>query len=447
MPSLPVAADKRAHTVEEAAYNHLLVFTQTVSAWPEELKARLPPFAALYVDPPGRDAAPGPVTALERRLRKTPGPIKLMLTGQKGAGKSWAMEHLAAALEEAFLVIRVSATDASGATLAEAEITDVMVLLCEAVAQKVTAWDQLAGMELVVARWAQQFKGLHGLPAPPSRTADSTVGLSAYFASFASRMRSSGEVRELVRSVGADDLVQVANAMLATLAATRQTLILFDDLDKVHASFARRLFGEQFTVVGRVASKMVLTFPYSLQFENVLTQPREVLLNLQVKADRNAEGVRQEALDRFVELLGRLVDLELVEGSAVELAVAYSGGIIREFGRILARAFEKAALVDDVRVVRRHVEDAVRDLRIELILATQDGPRRESLARVRRHRQLDTELDRTLVNENLVVQYVNGKPWFDVHPLLAAEVDEWVRSAPTSEGLIAHGAEARPTRG
>ena len=136
-------------------------------------------------------------------------------------------------------------------------------------------------------------------------------------------MRSSGEVRRVVRETGADDLVLVANAMLATLGRDRPVLVLFDDLDRVSPDFARKLFGEQFSVLSRVASKMVLTYPYSLNFENVISQPRDVLLNLQVKDGPAAATVRPEALERFNALLSRLVhpDADPVEGTAVEAAV------------------------------------------------------------------------------------------------------------------------------
>jgi hypothetical protein len=418
--------DKRARTVEEAAYNHLLVFTQPVDAWPDELKQRLPPFADLYVDPPKTGRRPDPVTVMTAQLRNVPGPVKLLLTGQRGSGKSWALQHMGDLLADTFTVIRVSATDHSGTTLADAEASDVMVLLCEALSQRITTWESLAEADLALRHWVLQFQGHRGLPTVPTNTDGFDVEINALFAKFASRMRSDQETRRLVREVGADDLIVVANALLDVLNARRPVLVLFDDLDKVDAEMAGRLFGPQFSLLGSVRAKMVMTFPFSLNFGNTLTQRREVLLNVQVHKDRNSEAILPEAVERFTRLLDRLIDLgSLIEGSAVERAVSRSGGITREFGRIVARAFEIAALCGDPRVLADHVDDAIRDLRIELERATSDDARRSSLKSVRRTHLLATAVDRSLLNENMIVEYVNGHPWHDVHPLLAEVVDSW----------------------
>ena len=162
-------------------------------------------------------------------------------------------------------------------------------------------------------------------------------------------------------------------------------------------------------------------------FENVLTQRRHILKNVQVKAQRGSTTILPEALRHFTEVLGRLVDLELLEATGVEMAVEYSGGIMREFGRIIARSFEIASLCGDERVLPEHVRDAVRELRIELERATNDAERRKSLAAVRASTKLATATDRALLNENMVVEYVNGHPWYDVHPLLGEVVDAWLK--------------------
>lgn len=425
-----MASPKRAKSVSEAAYNHLLVFTQPVEAWPRELAERLPSFAELYLEPPVDGKRPPPVTVLLERLRRTPGHGKYLLSGQRGAGKSWTLKHLGQELDDKFTVVPVSATDNSGTTLADAEASDVLLLLCAALSQRVTTWKSLSEAELALHRWVAQFKSMQGLPSVPDRTETFDVSIKAFFATFASRMRSDLATRELVRAVSADDLLLVANALLDLLGANRPLVVLFDDLDKIDPASARKLFGPQFSILGRIHAKMVLTLPFSVKFENVVTVPTEVLKNIQVKDNSAASKVRPEALKLFTELLGRLIDPDLVDGIGVEMAVAKSGGVTREFGRILARAFEIAALSGDDRVGKEHLEDAIRDLRVELERATSDAARRESLTSVHSTLKLNTELDRALLNENMVVEYVNGHPWYDVHPLLEEVVDSWLTRKP-----------------
>jgi hypothetical protein len=70
-------------------------------------------------------------------------------------------------------------------------------------------------------------------------------------------------------------------------------------------------------------------------------------------------------------------------------------------------------------------------LRSELLpIAADDG---RWLARIRRNK--DTALESTddlprlarFLDSNLIMNYLNGEPWYDIHPLLAAEVDKYAK--------------------
>jgi hypothetical protein len=331
-------------------------------------------------------------------------------------------------LHPAFNVVSVSATDDSGTTVADAEANDVLLLICAALSKQVTTWRAGSAGSLALARWVSQLGRLDALPAVPDATDGLEVSIDAYFASFASRLRSDQDTRESIRKVGADDLLLVVNELLAVLNTTRPVVILFDDLDKIDADFARRLFGSQFSVLAKVQARMVLTLPFSVTFENIAAVQPEVLRNVQVRDSKSSATLRPAALQQFTDLLGRLIDLALIEGMAVEMAVEKSAGIAREFGRLLARAFEIAALSGADRVTTEHVEDAIVDGRVVLERAASDSDRRASLRSIRRTREILTATDRALLNENMVVEYVNGHPWWDVHPLLAEVVDGWLKT-------------------
>lgn len=418
-----MANDKLAKTVEEAAYNHFLVFTQPIQAWPDELKEKLPDFKDLYLEPTPNGGV-SQVRQMLQKLRRSPGPIKLLLTGQKGSGKSWTLRHMQEVLSaEGFRVIPVSATDAAGTTLADAEVSDLMVLLCEALAKEIPTWQSLSEADRALHRWIGQFKDIKGIPQAPDKTENFDINITFFWARFASRMRSDLATREAVRNVGADDLLIVVNELLKLLG--NKIILLFDDLDKIDPSYAQKLFVSQYSMLANVRAKMVLTFPFSLYFGSTLPQEKTALRNIQVKSKQHATGIRPEALEQFTLLLGRLIDLSLVEGTGIEQAALYSGGIPREFGRILARAFELAALAEEPRVLADHITAARRDLRIELERATQDAERRRSLIQVHSKQQLETAMDRALLDQNMVIEYVNGHPWYDVHPLLGEVVVSW----------------------
>lgn len=416
-----------AQTVEEAAYNHLQIFDQPVQAWPEELKARIPPFEELYVLTAGEAGQPGPIAAIAKLLTAVPGTTKHLLTGQRGIGKSWALRHLGQLLEPKFRVIEASATDYTGVTVAETEVADVLLIMAVSLANAMAKdWRASGHATAALNRWVGQLTAMRAVPIVPDNTENFGVELSAFFAKFTARMRSDTETRLLIRSVGAEDLLLVVNEMTDALGATgKAVVVLFDDLDKVDVELARKLFSEQINTLARVRAKMVLTLPFAVALNTTLALPLTVLRNVQVFAKRGTNVPLPSAKEHFVTLLGRMVNLDLVDGTAVDFAVANSGGIPREFGRIVAKAFEIAALVEADRVDLGHAEEAGRGLRIDMLRATQDGARRAALARVHKGKQLVEALDRELVHNNLVVEYVNGKAWYDVHPLIAEAVEEW----------------------
>ncbi|HNH47727.1 MAG TPA: AAA family ATPase, partial [Myxococcota bacterium] len=365
------------------------------------------------------------------QIQQVPGPVKLLLTGQKGAGKSWSLQHIREVLTPDYRVVWVTNPVAAFTDKAELEIADLLVLLCEALAGqwKDIGWKSLVSlstMNVELARWIRRLNELRGLPVAPDNMDISGAEFNLAFMKISSEMRVDSEVRKAVRKAGTTDLQIVATHLLKALAEQgRPVLVIFDDLDKMDLASAQTLFGPQFSVLESLPAKMVLTFPYALNFQNVLTQQREVIKNIQVFDKKGATELRKEAIERFTALLLKLVEPERVEGLAVEEAVRYSAGITREFGRIMARAFEFASLSGDPRVLLSHSQEAVTDLRVELQRATQDAERRKGLREVRKSNELSSELERQLLNENMVVEYVNGKPWYDVHPLLTDVVDGW----------------------
>lgn len=112
------------------------------------------------------------------------------------------------------------------------------------------------------------------------------------------------------------------------------------------------------------------------------------------------------------------------------LAVS-SGGDVRDFFRLIRECLisvmlgtERDMKVDDVTL------DAVEaQLRSELLpIAADDG---RWLARIEQRK--DTALETTedlprlarFLDSNLIMNYLNGEPWYDIHPLLVAEISKY----------------------
>lgn len=158
-------------------------------------------------------------------------------------------------------------------------------------------------------------------------------------------------------------------------------------------------------------------------------QTAEVLKNVKVRA-APGEAVSDAAMAYFRSLLRPVLSTDLVEEGALRRAVELSAGIPREFGVLIQRASRQAYYGGAARIDLAAIVAAERELRIEMQRATQTTAVRSSLSHIRKDHRLSSEEDRRLLDLNLVVEYENGDVTYDVHPILAPVVDEWMTRAP-----------------
>ncbi len=408
-----------ATTLEQAAYQYLSVFTQPEVAWPASLQAG--GVQALYVEPPREGLGPGPMLRLMRNLRgQTAGGAKYLLTGQRGSGKSFALAHLAHQLRNEFHVVRVSATDHTGTTQAEVELADLLLILAQHLAGTMQrSYYAQDGAAADLKSWMSRFATLASLPPPPSRTESPALEISSFFAKLSSRMRTDGEMSKLVRAAAPDDLLTVVNEFLRALAGDGQrVLVLFDDLDKIDLQFAGRLFGAQLSVLARLDALLVLTMPFATALGAGAAWDLTTLRNQKVWTDTKPLKFNEAAVSHFRDLVGKLVEPALLEEPALRLAVSKCGGIPREFGKVMVKAFEVAEYQAASVVNESHVREAHRQRTVELSGLIQLGERRESLERVAGEKRLTTAVDHAMLELNLLIEYVNGHRWYGVHPLV-----------------------------
>lgn len=431
----------RAESIDEAAFVHTSVFTQPVWSWPEELAARIPSFDELFIDGRPVEGLGDPLRRMRDYLERSLGPVKLLLTGQKGSGKSWALKRLAEQLRGKFTVVNVSATDSAGVTLPDADVQDLLLLLASSLA--VECWPGETRMREGVqvdkdtaaklGRWVTLLSDA-GIPSVPARVEGWTAELTAWVVKLATRMRSDEALRAKLREVPAEDMAEVARAMLAVLRGRgRDVVVLFDDVDKLDLASAKQVFLSQSTVLATLNCRMVLTYPFSLNLDGVgrhgIAMQSEVLRNVKVTRP-DGPGVPDQALKYFRDLLGKVMNPALVDDDALELAVRLSAGLPREFGLLLQKACLHAYYADLLRIDVHAIEAAERELRIDMIRASQTEATRTALLAIRRDRRLARDEDRRFLDMNLVVEHVNGTAWYDVHPILADTVDEWLKKTP-----------------
>lgn len=117
-----------------------------------------------------------------------------------------------------------------------------------------------------------------------------------------------------------------------------------------------------------------------------------------------------------------------------------SGGDLRDFFRLLREAViglrtkrvkQPEATLDDAIIQR-----VIQQLRNDLLPLAEDDAR--WLARIHASKQASLNTERSLsglarfLDSNLIMNYLNGEPWYDIHPLLIEDISQYLQISPES---------------
>ncbi len=143
-------------------------------------------------------------------------------------------------------------------------------------------------------------------------------------------------------------------------------------------------------------------------------------------ADQHGLGVMREIIQRRYQNWGSVFS----EAQLNRLATS-SGGDVRDYFRLIRECLISLMLGTerDVPASDSTLDAVESQLRSELLpIAADDG---RWLARIQKNK--DASLNNTddlprlarFLDSNLIMNYLNGEPWYDIHPLLASEVDKY----------------------
>lgn len=430
----------RARTVEEAAWTHFQVYR--INVWSDEALEGLPPFAELYVDrPAGEGRAVSAVRSMRETLLRAHGNTKVLLTGQRGAGKSWSLRSLEAdeQVGARFEVVRVLISDEQGMVPQAMGVRTFLFLLARSVTRHMAdrGFDQAKDWALPketasrLKRWAKLFKDKAKVE-PPKALDKLTVQLPIWLAKVSVSLLSERAVRDMAqKQIPIPELHSLVYDLVSLVdrAAERDLLLLVDDSDKLDPDSAEELFLRQAQTLSRIPARMVVTYPFALHFDARFNQ---LWSSVEPIALRNVKVVRREAPDEVLDdavtffrgLYERLADpaADLVDEEALAEAARLSAGIPREFLRLLQRGFLEAFYGGRNRLEIGDLEQASSQLQAEMSRQTQSEVI-DRLIAIHRDKRLAAAEDYRLVNSLLVVELVNEQPWYDVHPVLRPYVE------------------------
>ena len=359
-------------------------------------------------------------------------PIKLLFTGHRGSGKTTTLNRLVSNLDDRFFIVHYNVFD----LLDHNDVTyiDVLFSMLTKMLEKAENDEIDLGQTLLkrVNNWGSsiiesitQEKGVGG-----------GIGLKIPFnlLEIMGRMKSETTTRVETRKEiepRVSELVSIINDTISEIEKTgEQVLIIIDNLEKIDPTKALHLFYDHATQLTQPLCKIIYTFPISLKSSNDFMQIKinfsDVLIHPNIKINER-EGVDHpypKGREFMKEIVSKRVSPDMFEPDALEYIIDMSGGVVREFIRIIrdsaVRAItRKKDLID--KDIAKEVVNGLKNI-YQAQLSDEDY---KVLMEV--HQTKDIKRDEQLVGllHNLsVLEYRNDRSWCDLNPIVRAILDE-----------------------
>jgi energy-coupling factor transporter ATP-binding protein EcfA2 len=385
---------------------------------------------------------------IERRIRRTPATTwhRQLVTGHRGSGKSTELKCLQGLLDKAgFFTVYLDIEETLD--LADVEYLDVLVAVARALDETARTKKLRISDKLIkaVGNWFAETV----LTEEERRDVDLTLkteyglGLNVEMPLFArmiaaitGQIRSGGGARKETRrklEQRLPVLMERLNELVdnVTVQAVKKgykgLVVIVDSLEKMHLTFPKEgqtshslLFVEHAEQLKALRCHVVYTVPISLLYDRnlgIAFTDRDMIPMVKITED-NGQTPCQAGRDLLFEVIARRMDVEAVfdrPETLRELVVA-SGGVIRDLMHLVRYACDYTGERIDEATAGRAIAKMVREY--ERLIHRDDL---ELLAQVHRERRLpgSSQLSRLMYNR-MVLSYVNGGQWMDLHPAVVA---------------------------
>jgi DNA polymerase III delta prime subunit len=266
-------------------------------------------------------------------------------------------------------------------------------------------------------------------------------------AGFFSNLQMDSDYRETTREVfklKKPCLHKLINEMIdeyvKEITEGKKLLVIIDDLDKVRElGQINSIFIENRNYIFSLKCKKIISIPNHLtrvpEISNYSQYPiRQFVLRLSFNPFNGETKTTKEEgkkIDTNRQMLRDVVKYRIAEGhflidaDALEKAIDYSGGIIRQLIQIVRVAAVSVRTLGAENISLRDVSDAINLLRNTLAGTITSSKKIKLLSTVRDNKIPDSESAEgfiELLHANNVLAYVNGEPWYVVNPLISETV-------------------------
>jgi hypothetical protein len=384
-----------------------------------------------YIDRPGN-----PLTQIRiylQGLGLANQPVKILFTGHVGSGKSTTLNKLAEGLKRQFFIVPFDVR--RSASIADLTYIDLVLGIATSLFKRATEPDVLgkAPAQITGDVWDDIARFIEKVIFGPATfrtpSADTEVAAKVNFLAvefqtkFASEAVTRDEVRKRIEPRLAelhDKINQVAD--LVSVKYKRPVLFFVEGTDKLDLNRARDIFRGHAYALTAFRASVIYTFPIGLRYSaadfNVINDhftETFVLPNLKVaNRDGSPNQVGLECLEKV--LSARMAE-SLIEDVARNRIVRASGGLVRTLIRLTRRSAVNGIAAGNDVILVEDARAAIDQDRANFIagLSREDYP-----VLYERHNDKQLSGDAPvlrLLQTRALLEYANGDPWCDVHPI------------------------------
>lgn len=390
-----------------------------------------------YIDRPGNP--------LQRMLIYLQGlglagqPVKLLFTGHVGSGKSTELNKLATLLKNQFFIVNLDVRHSLN--LADLTYVDILLGLATALFRRATEEDVLAKAPAQIASGVWEdvslfiertiFGPVH-LPSPKA-AASFSAKVNVLAAQFEAKFSQETSTRQAVRKHMESRVAELVEKLdfvtrLVRDRYKRPVLFFIENTDKPDLDRARDLFFNHTHSLTAFQAAAIYTFPVGLRYSPDFTLIKDhfdkhvVLPNIKVAerdGSKSPDGIAH--LRHAVELRAAL---DLFDPKALDTIVRASGGLIRTLIRLVQGAAVHALSTGEERITSESAQAAINEEEADYIAALSADDYTVLAERMADRELSSDDAVQRLLQSRALMEYANGAPWCDVHPVIRDLVRE-----------------------
>ncbi len=395
---------------------------------------------AFYIDRPGN-----PLQKMETYLQSVAGagtPVKVLFTGHVGSGKSTELNKVSQRLDEKFFIVRLDVQE--DLNLADLEAVDILLGLFSSLVRCATDEKVLrqAPAQIAANVWenVRDFfsRAVMGESISPPLPVETEVAVSVNLLAvqFRSKFSQEKSTRETARRQmqGREaELVEKLNFIVRQVRdhyKKRPVLFMIEGTDKPILPKARDLFLNYARTLTAFEAAAIYTFPIGLRYSSDFAQIKDsfnlhyILPN--IKVERRDGTPEPDGPDYLASAVTRRARQNLFEENALHTILDNSGGLMRTLVRMVQRAAVNALSYGRQQLTGPDAEVALQEDRSDFIAALKASDYEVLAARMADHLLSSDAVVQEMLQCQALLEYANGEPWCNVHPVIRGLVHERV---------------------